>query len=223
MYICSYMPTLGALIQSRGFPSPEPDPQDSLLLVAKPDEHIPDMRAEMEVIQRLPIPVTTLSSADATQAAVAESLQSHTLVHFTCQGTQGTEEPVSLDAANRLYRITLRDIANSRLPPTEFAFLSACHIEEPTDTGNPTEGLKIAAAMQHHGFGSVVGTMWEMAYPDGKLVSKLFYQRLLAGGGGSRHASLGERSARELRDAVQKLRGDGSAVDRWVNWVHYGA
>ncbi|KAH9160991.1 hypothetical protein EDB89DRAFT_2032745 [Lactarius sanguifluus] len=60
---------------------------------------------------------------------------------------------------------------NSRLPPAEFAFLSACHTEELTDTDDPTMGVSIAAAMQCHGFGSVVGTMLEMAYPDGELVS----------------------------------------------------
>lgn len=225
MYVCSYTPTLGALIESRRFPAPKPDPQYSLLLVGLWDDGLMDAHAEMKVVQGLPIPVTTLSSARATKAAVVESLQNHTLVHFTSYGTLGEEGP--LDTAIELYggdKITLRDIANSRLPPAEFAFLSACNTAGSTDVDDPTEGLNIAAAMQYHGFGSVVGTAWTVAVDDGREISKWFYRRLLAPGGESHDAPLGERSALALRDAVQVLRRKrGMTLERWVNWVHYGA
>lgn len=89
---------------------------------------------------------------------------------------------------------------------------------------DPTEGLNIAAAMQYHGFGSVVGTTWHMVDTDGRDISESFYRHLLAHGGESHDIPLGERSSRALRDAVQVLRRKkGMTLERWVNWVHYGA
>ncbi|KAH9172777.1 hypothetical protein EDB89DRAFT_861087 [Lactarius sanguifluus] len=123
----------------------------------------------MEVIQDLPITVTTLSSAHAIRPAVAEGHQNHHLVHFACHATLELGKPLEADI--KLHgedRLTLLDVTNSRLPPAEFAFLSACHTAEPKDGDDPTERLNIAAAMQYHGFGSVVGTMWEMVDTDGR-------------------------------------------------------
>ncbi|KAN0136709.1 hypothetical protein V8E53_005479 [Lactarius tabidus] len=112
----------------------------------------------------------------------------------------------------------LNDIATSRLPPASFGFLSAWHTDMST-----YEGLNIAAAMQYHGFGSVVGTMWKMVDIDGKDISESFYRYLLARSGESSNVLLGERSARALRNAVQVLRRKkGMTLERWVNWVHYG-
>ncbi|KAH8981664.1 hypothetical protein EDB92DRAFT_1936994 [Lactarius akahatsu] len=187
--------------------SPKPDPQLSLLLVAQPDRSTPGVWGEMQAIQSIRIPVTVL--------AVVENLPNHTLAHFACHGSLGAEVP--LDAAIRLYgddRLTLRDIANLRLPPAELAFLSACHTAEPTDGDDPTEGLNIAAAMQYHGFRS-------MADADGRDISEPFYEHLLARGSESHDVPLGERSARALRDAVRRLRKRKDiTVGRWANWVH---
>ncbi|KAH9014271.1 CHAT domain-containing protein, partial [Lactarius pseudohatsudake] len=225
IYVCSYTPTLRALIESRTPLAPRPaNLQRSLLLVGQPDASLPGVWKEMEVVQGLPIPVTTLSSAHATRQTVAEGVQSHHLVHFACYATLEFGKPLEADI--KLHgedRLTLLDIANSRLPSAEFAFLSACHSAEPTDGYDPTEGLNIAAAMQYHGFGSVVGTMWDMVDTDGREISESFYRYLLACGGEIHDVPLGERSARALRDAVQVMRRKGYDLERWVNWVHYGA
>jgi hypothetical protein len=224
IYVCSYTPTLGALIESRISLVPRPDPQPSLLLVGLPDASLPGVWAEMEAVQGLSIPVTTLSSEHATRSAVADGLQSHQLVHFACHATLELGKP--LEAEIKLHgedRLTLNDIATSRLPPASFGFLSACHTAMSTYEGDPTEGLNIAAAMQYHGFGSVVGTMWKMVDTDGKDISESFYRYLLARSEESSNVLLGERSARALRDVVQVLRRKkGMTLERWVNWVHYG-
>ncbi|KAH9003582.1 CHAT domain-containing protein [Lactarius hatsudake] len=225
MYVCSYTPTLGALIQSRGSPALNPDPQYSLLLVAQPEDSLPGLQEEMKIVQRLQMPVTTLSSAEVTKTAVLENLQNHTLAHFACHGNLGEEGP--LDSAIRLPgggRLTLRDIVNSQLPLGRVAFLSTCHTAESTDVDDPTEGLNIAAAMQYQVFRSVIGTMWEMADPDGRDISKPFYRYLLAHRDESHGVPLGERSARALQKAVRVIRRKrGVTLERWVNWVHYGA
>lgn len=225
LYVCSYTPTLRALMQSRRFAAPKRDPPYSLLLVAQPDFSLPNIWGEIQAVQNLDIPVTTLLSELATPSAIVESLRSHTLVHFACHGTLEAGKP--LDAGIELYggdRLTLRDIANSRLPPAEFAFLSVCHSAEPTDADDPTKGLNFAAAMQSHGFGSVVGTMWALPDKDGGDIAQNFYRRLLSNGRRSHGVPLGEISAEALQFAVRKLRRKrGMTLERWVCWVHYGA
>ncbi|KAH9172773.1 CHAT domain-containing protein [Lactarius sanguifluus] len=225
MYVCSYTPTLGALIQSQGSPALNPDPQHSLLLVAQPEDSLPGVRGEMKIVQGLQIPVTTLSSAEVTKTAVLENLKNHTLAHFACHGNLGEEGPleseIQLPGGGRL---TLRDIVNSQLPLGEVVFLSTCHTAGSTDVDDPTEGLNIAAAMQYQVFRSVIGTMWEMADTDGRDISKFFYRYLLAHRDESHGVPLGERSARALQKAVRAIRRKrGVTLDRWVNWVHYGA
>jgi CHAT domain-containing protein len=78
--------------------------------------------------------------------------------------------------------------------------------------------------MQYSGFRSVVGTMWAMADTDGQELSRNFYKSVFSGGKQGVHYY--ERTAEALRDAVVKLRrkkGIGITLERWVNYVHYGA
>jgi len=78
--------------------------------------------------------------------------------------------------------------------------------------------------VQYSGFRSVVGTMWAMADVDGEVLAKRFYESLFSerwqGGSVPYH----ERTAEALRDAVKGLRGRRkTTLERWVNYVHYGA
>ena len=83
------------------------------------------------------------------------------------------------------------------------------------------EGLHLAAAVQYCGFRSVVGTMWAMLDEDGRDLAKNFYKALFAN---SRGTPYHERSAKALRFAVKKLREKRRiTLERWVNFVHYGA
>jgi CHAT domain-containing protein len=76
--------------------------------------------------------------------------------------------------------------------------------------------------MQYCGFRSVVGTMWEMADLDGADLAKNFYKTLFSNQNPG--VPYYERSAEALRDATQILRGmRGITLERWVNFVHYGA
>ncbi len=67
LYICSYTPTLSALVQSRNrdFSSPSSD-RPSLLLVAQPDPSLPTVGGEIQVVQQLDTGVTSLISEAAT-------------------------------------------------------------------------------------------------------------------------------------------------------------
>ncbi|KAH9034008.1 CHAT domain-containing protein [Lactarius deliciosus] len=224
LYISSYTPTLSALIQSRECnPVSQSFDRPSLLLVAQPDPSLPEVGGEIEVIQTLNMQVTSLISENATAGAVVDHLRNHRFVHFACHGTLESGKP--FDAAFELHgdeRLTLLEIVRSRLPTAEFAFLSACHTAELTEESIADEVLHLAAAVQYCGFRSVVGTMWAMVDEDGRDSAKHFYKSMFSGREST--APYYERSAKALRDAVRKLRRKKRiSLERWVNFVHYGA
>ena len=225
LYIPSYTPSLSALIESRQANLQIPK-KPSLLLVAQPDDSLPGVHGEIKVIRRAlqaRLTVTGLVSGEATPTSVLNGLRGSQFAHFACHGVLEAGKP--FDASFKLHdgsRLTLLDIVQSRLPDAEFAFLSCCHAAEITKDSVADEALHLTAAMQYCGFRSVVGTMWEMADVDGQDLSKSFYKSLFA----SQDSGVPyyERSAGALRDATQKLREKrGITLERWVNFVHYGA
>ncbi|KAH9019078.1 CHAT domain-containing protein [Lactarius pseudohatsudake] len=225
LYIPSYTPSLSALIESRKS-SPQMLGKPSLLLVAQPDDSLPGVNGEIKVIQRAlkaRALVTGLVSREATPSSVVEGLRGSHFAHFACHGVLETGKP--FEASFKLHgssRLTLLDIVRSRLPDAEFAFLACCHAAEITEDSVADEALHLTAAMQYCGFRSVVGTMWEMADTDGQDLAKSFYRSLFSSQ--ETGTPYYERSARALRDATQKLRGKrGITLERWVNFVHYGA
>ncbi|KAH9041481.1 CHAT domain-containing protein [Lactarius deliciosus] len=187
------------------------------------DESLPAVWGEIEVMRNLNVPVTSLISKWVTPSSVVEALRGHRFAHFACHGNLERGKP--FDASFRLHngeRLTLLDIVRSRLPNAEFAFLSCCHTAEITEESIADEALHLTAAIQYCGFRSVVGTMWAMADTDGRDLAENFYKSLFS----SREQGVPyyERSARALRDAARKLRRkEGISLERWVNFVHYGA
>jgi CHAT domain-containing protein len=229
LYICSYTPTLAALIQSRnhGLNSRSSE-RPSVLLVAQPDS-LPTVRGEVQVVQALEasldIKVTSLISEAATPTTVIDGFHHHRFVHFACHGILETGKP--FEAGFELHgdaRLTLLEIVRAHIPTAEFAFLSACHTAEVTEGSIMDEGLHLAAAVQYCGFRSVVGTMWAMVDEDGQDLAEYFYKALFSGSRRDQALPYHERSAKALRSAVKKLRRKrGITLERWVNFVHYGA
>jgi len=222
LYIPSYIPSLSALIESRKF-SLQTFNKPSILLVSQPDEKMPQAFKEMKMVQAVDTQVTTLFSAKATPPAVLECLRDHPFAHIVCHGILEPGKP--FEASFKLHRgrrLPLLDIVRSQLPHAEFAFLSACHTAELTDGSIADEVLHLAAAMQFCGFRSVIGTMWAMADTDGRDMSKNFYHSVFSDG--TQETKYYERTAEALRDAVVRLRRKGGlTLERWVNYVHYGA
>jgi CHAT domain-containing protein len=177
---------------------------------------------EMQALQAICPRVKTLMGATATPTSVLERLQDHRFVHIVSHGILEPGKP--FDSSFQLYngkRLSLLDIVRSQLPDAE---LAACHTAEMTDESPSDEALHLAAAMQYCGFRSVVGTMWAMADTDGRDIAGNFYKSLFSGRRDGVHHY--ERTAEALRDAVVKLRGKkgrGMNLERWVNYVHYGA
>ncbi|KAH9057711.1 CHAT domain-containing protein [Lactarius vividus] len=224
-YICSYTPTLSALIQSRNRSSGSSPGRPSLLLVAQPDPSLPTVEGEIQIVQALDTEVTGLISEAATPAAVIDGFHHRQFVHFACHGRLEAGKP--FDAGFELHggdRLTLLDIVRSDLPTAEFAFLSACHTAEVTEGSIADEGLHLTAAVQYCGFKSVVGTMWAMVDEDGRDLAEYFYKTLFSTSRRTEGIPYHERSAKALRFAVKKLRRKRrTTLERWVNFVHYGA
>ena len=226
LYIPSYTPSLSALIESRkrGSSSDASDnSKPSILLVAQPDT-LPGAFGEIKAVEGTKTLVKTLISAMATPNTVIQGLRNHRFAHFVCHGSLEAGKP--FDASLELHKdsLTLLNIVRSQLPAAEFAFLAACHTAELTEGSIADEGLHLAAAMQYCGFRSVVGTMWEMADMDGADLSRHFYKTIFADKVYQKGVRYHERSALALQIAVKKLREKrGMTLERWVNFVHYGA
>ena len=222
VYIPSYTPTLSALIESRKQSTRALD-TPSMLLVVQPDAQMPSSLQEMHIVRTVCPLVETLFRKKATSISTLERLKHHQFAHISCHGILKIGKP--FDAFFHLYngsRLTLLDIVRSRLPTAEFAFLSACHTAEITEESIANEGLHLAAAVQYSGFRSVVGTMWAMADIDGPVLAESFYQSVFSNKwqGVPYH----ERTAEALRDASRDLRRKRKmTLERWVNYVHYGA
>ncbi|KAH9023823.1 CHAT domain-containing protein [Lactarius pseudohatsudake] len=226
LYICSYTPTLSALIQSRNRgSSPRSSNRPSILLVAQPDPSLPTVDGEIQVVRALDAEVTGLISEAATPAAVIDGFHHHQFVHFACHGRLEAGKP--FDTGFELHgaeRLTLLNIVRSDLPTAEFAFLSACHTAEATEGSIADEVLHLTAAVQYCGFRSVVGTMWAMVDEDGRDLAEYFYKTLFSASRRAEGIPYHERSAKALRFAVRKLRRKRRiTLERWVNFVHYGA
>ena len=222
LYIPSYTSTLSTLIESNN-PGSDTLDKPSILLVSLPDASLPGALGEMRVVQAGSFQVATLSSASATPTAVLEHLRDHKFVHIICHGILEPGKP--FDTSFQLYggeRLSLLNIVRSQLPEAEFAFLSACHTAELTEESIADEGLHLTAAMQYCGFRSVVGTMWEMLDADGRDLAEIFYKGVFSGK--KQGVRYYERTAEALRDAVKILRRKKRmTLERWVNFVHYGA
>ncbi|KAH9024158.1 hypothetical protein EDB85DRAFT_2277675 [Lactarius pseudohatsudake] len=163
---------------------------------------------EIQVVQALGTKVTSLISEAVTPAAVVD----------------GGKKP--FEAGFELYgeRLTLLEIVHSHLPTAEFAFLSACHTAEVTEGSVTNEGLHLAAAVQYCGFRSVIRTMWATVGADGRDLAEHFYKALFSTSRREQGVPYHEISAKELRFAVRKLRRKRwITLERWVNFVHYGA
>ena len=176
-------------------------------------------------VQALDTEVTSLISEAATPDAVLNGFHHHQFVHFACHGTLEVGKPFEAGFdLHRDERLTLLEIVRADLPTDEFAFLSACHTAEVTEGSITDEGLHLAAAVQYSGFRSVVGTMWAMMDEDGQDLANNFYKALFSDSRREQGSLYHERSAKALQFAVKKLRRKRRiTLERWVNFVHYGA
>ncbi|KAG1850115.1 CHAT domain-containing protein [Suillus tomentosus] len=181
LYICSYTPTLSALIRSRKLMKKRVPPSFVAIGQGQPGagkgKALLAVDSELELVHNL-VPATvnrtTISGDEATRAGALEALQQNTWVHLACHGKQDPKQPYDSHFVMRDEHLTLLDIMEKHIPQAEFAFLSACHTAV-GDEGTPDEVIHLAAGLQFSGFKSVIGTLWEVDDSVAKHVVKAFY------------------------------------------------
>ncbi|KAG2086768.1 CHAT domain-containing protein [Suillus discolor] len=182
LYICSYTPTLSALIRSRQFMKKRVSPSFVAIGQGQPDagkgKALLAVDSELELVHKL-VPVmanrTTISGDAATRAGALSALEQNTWVHLACHGKQDPKQPYDSHFVMKDEHLTLLDIMEKDIPQAEFAFLSACHTAV-GDKETPDEVIHLAAGLQFSGFKSVIGTLWEVEDSVAKHVVEAFYK-----------------------------------------------
>ncbi|KAG1721715.1 CHAT domain-containing protein [Suillus lakei] len=184
LYICSYTPTLSALIRSRQMMKKHVSPSFVAIGQGQPaagkSKALLAVDSEVELVRKL-VPATansTIISGDAaTRAGALEALEQNTWVHLACHGKQDPMQPYDSHFVMRDQPLTLLDIMEKDIPHAEFAFLSACHTAV-GDEKTPDEVIHLAAGLQFSGFKSVIGTLWEVDDAVAKHVVEAFYKNM---------------------------------------------
>ncbi|KAG2110029.1 CHAT domain-containing protein [Suillus cothurnatus] len=181
LYICSYTPTLSALVRSRKLMKKRVPPSFVAIGQGQPGagkgKELLAVDSELELVHKL-VPATVnrtaISGDAATRAGALEALQENTWVHLACHGKQDRTQPYDSHFVMKDKHLTLLDIMEKDIPHAEFAFLSACHTAV-GDEETPDEVIHLAAGLQFSGFKSVIGTLWEVDDAVAKHVVEAFY------------------------------------------------
>ncbi|KAG1788986.1 CHAT domain-containing protein [Suillus plorans] len=184
LYICSYTPTLSALVRSRQMMKKRVTPSFVTIGQGQPGagkgKALLAVDSELELVHKL-VPATarhtTISGDAATRAGALEALEQNTWVHLACHGKQDPKQPYNSHFVMRDEDLTLLDIMEKDIPHAEFAFLSACHTAV-GDEETPDEVIHLAAGLQFSGFKSVIGTLWQVDDSVAKHVVNAFYENM---------------------------------------------
>ncbi|KAG2073862.1 hypothetical protein BDR04DRAFT_1049358 [Suillus decipiens] len=185
LYICSYTPTLSALIRAQQtMKTRRITPSFAVIGQDQPGAGqgtvLASVYNELELVHKhVPpdIKFTHLSGDEATQASALEALRRNNWVHLACHGKQDYALPSNSHFAMRNKPLTLLDIMENDAPQAEFAFLSACHTSR-SDEKLPDEVIHLTAGLQFSGFKSVVGTLWEVDDIAKHVIVEAFYENM---------------------------------------------
>ncbi|KAF9532567.1 CHAT domain-containing protein [Crepidotus variabilis] len=224
--VSSYIPSVGGFSNKVGR---NPRRSNRLLLIGQSDSDIygpiPETIKEISVaaalVKRAGGDVTILEGEDATVEAVAFEMPDYGSVHFACHATQLPGGPLNGGFQLNNGPLTISDIIALRIPPAEFAFLSACAISVGS-MSQPDETVHLAAGMIQAGYQSVVAAAWAIRDNFCSGLTEDFYTQLTESGQNFDPTN----SAVSLHSAVQKLRkevGDSEeGLLKWAPYVHFG-
>ncbi|KAG1747306.1 hypothetical protein EDB19DRAFT_1826071 [Suillus lakei] len=123
IYICSFTPTLSALIRSRQTMKTCVTPSFAVIGQSQPGAGqgavLPAVDSELELVRELVpsnVKFTNLSGDGATQAGALNALQQNSWVHLACHGKQDHEQPYNSCFAMRDKPLTLLDIMENNSP-----------------------------------------------------------------------------------------------------------
>ena len=218
--VSSYAPTLSALIRAR-------QPRSALahhlrvgMQFTPRMPELPAVPAEMAVLEcHFPAGEGNeqLTDAQATRAAVADAISTHSWIHLACHASQQHSDPSHSGFALWDGTLTISDLIDQPSQHRDLAFLSACQ----TATGSVRhldEAIHIAAAMQFLGYRHVIATMWSVADSLAPDVARIVYGVLT-----ERGTPDTTETAAALHYAVQLIRDQNPANPLlWAPYIHLG-
>ncbi|MBB5868622.1 tetratricopeptide (TPR) repeat protein [Allocatelliglobosispora scoriae] len=215
--ISSYTPTLRALSETPSTPRTS-DP-GTMVLVGMNETPgaapLPQVRQEISHIQSLLDGSLVLDEHSATVQTVKDALGRYSIAHLSCHGTQNLERPSRGGILLRDGLLTMNELSTG--PGRHLAVLTACQTAT-TGTSNPDEAISLASAMQYHGWGQVIATLWSVADDTSFQVVQQFYTSVAEDG-----QLMAGRAAGALHDAVVALRDrEPLRPSRWSAFIHAG-
>ncbi|MDA5147573.1 CHAT domain-containing protein [Streptomyces sp. AD681] len=213
--ICSYTPTLAALLRSKGSTGITGPP----LVVAVPNAPgaapLPGVGREAAAVARLLDGAHVLEGADASRTQVLRRLGGDVgVAHFACHaGADPSGASHSALLLNDGLLSTL-DIAGLRTEAAGLAYLSACGTSQGVlDLSD--EAVHLAGAFQLAGFQHVIATLWPVGDDLAEEAATLFYERL------REHPDAGPAEA--VTHVTRALHAKYPRVPtRWAGLLHVG-
>jgi hypothetical protein len=159
-FVASYTPSITALLNAQKARKPicRSDAKTLLVAVDKPFRGpvLPMTVAEAGCVRgHVPTNIVEASSC----IDVLERIQSTSLVHLACHGSQNPTNALESGFFLDDGLLTVSKLMELNLPNAFLAVLSACEMAK-GDAAQPDQAIHLAAAMLFAGFQSVVATMW---------------------------------------------------------------
>lgn len=159
-----------------------------------------------------------LSDGAATRDAVLAGMGSHCWFHFAVHGVTNDRTPVDGGLQLSDGRLTIRELAERRLPDARFTYLSACATYQGSPA-IPDEAVTVGTALCIAGCQNVIAALWPVADDHTADFARRMYEHLVTAGEGI-PVLHPENSARALRETACALRNaQPDQPERWAAFV----
>jgi CHAT domain-containing protein len=158
--VASYTPSIAGLLNAQHTSKPVVREDAEILLVAVNSPFkgraLPMTTEEANTLHNLvPSKIVQVSKC----ADVLESLQSASILHLACHGTQNSSDALQSGFLLEDGLLTASRLMELELSNAFLAVLSACETAK-VDSAQPDQAINLAATMFFAGFKSIIGTMW---------------------------------------------------------------
>lgn len=217
-----YIPKLRALAPPQPDLAVSQETRQPPLIVSMPTTpgRRPPPRAQDEASHLLGIfpDAVHLTGRAATRDAVLAEMGSHCWFHFAVHGVTDDRTPVDggLELTNG--RLTIRELAERRLPDARFAYLSACATYQGSPA-IPDEAVTVGTALCTAGCQHVIAALWPVADDHTADFARRMYDHLVTFEQGM-PVLHPENSAHALRETACALRdAHPDQPERWAAFV----
>jgi hypothetical protein len=159
-----------------------------------------------------------LSDGAATRDAVLTGMSSHCWFHFAVHGVTDDHTPVDGGLQLSDGRLTIRELAERRLPDARFAYLSACATYQGSPA-IPDEAVTVGTALCIAGCQTVIAALWPVADDHAADFARRMYEHLVTADEGLPilHPDNSAHALRETACALRNAQPD--QPERWGAFV----